>query len=58
MTYYAVSVVPLVLGGDGIRPSRRVAAASAAVGVAALVALQLLGRRDARIQASRLADGR
>jgi membrane protease YdiL (CAAX protease family) len=57
MTYYAVSVLPLVLGGDEIRPSGRAVAASAGVGVVALVALHMLGRRDARTREARLADG-
>jgi membrane protease YdiL (CAAX protease family) len=56
MTYYAVSVVPLVLGRDEIKPTRESLVASAAVGVGALVALQLFGRRDPRTREARLAD--
>jgi membrane protease YdiL (CAAX protease family) len=57
MAYYGVAIVPMAFGHDAPKPTRMLLIASAVVAVLALLGLQALSRRDARLLDARLEDG-
>jgi membrane protease YdiL (CAAX protease family) len=56
MTYYGVSLVPLALGRDQPKPTNMALIVSALLAVLALLGLQLLSRRAARVAGAGPAD--